>query len=111
MLVIDSQIHFFGPRGSEVPGLAAHRKLSVPGILAEMDAAGVSAAVLVPARPDPSATNELALDAVAAAPQCSKRRAFRPAIGYGISNVDRADAEPHQGCQPKEEKVCRDPAR
>lgn len=68
MLVIDSQIHVFGPRGRELPALAAHRHLSEAEILNEMDSAGVTAAVLVPARPDPSATNELVLDIAARMP-------------------------------------------
>jgi L-fuconolactonase len=82
MLIIDSQIHVYAPSRvrSPLPGV---RMLNPRSVLAEMDRAGVSRAVLIPPRTDVT-TNEYAMRA-------AKRQPKRFGV-MGKLLVDRAES-------------------
>jgi L-fuconolactonase len=62
VLIIDSQVHLFGPEATNGRlTTSGHRPSTPDELLAEMDHAGVSGAVLVPPRLDVSATNDYAI--------------------------------------------------
>jgi L-fuconolactonase len=94
MLIIDSQVHFFGPEAGANPSLKNHRKRDIPELLDHMNGAGVSRVVLVPARPDDSATNAAALHAAASAPtRFAVIGKLNPSLG-GFDSVLRDWKEP-----------------
>lgn len=63
VLVVDSQIHPYAPRGAGEVAPAGQRTLTPDLIIGEMDRAGVDRAVLVPPRVDVATTNEFAVAA------------------------------------------------